>query len=122
MDVVAVVKDALEVMVKTIPGAFINIQLSRKTLQPHVPGQAAAYDIVTVIFLGFVTDYSLYERQSTLIQANDVKIYLLPEVSSTIPQPNDELLVGAMTYRAVNIQQTLIGSEIMLFEVQARPG
>jgi hypothetical protein len=99
----------------------IDLTLRKRTKTAYVPGSPISYTNADVTAKGVITKYRFEEIDGTMIQAQDVLIFLFPPDNSAIPQPNDTVLNGSTEYRVVKNEPLYVGSVIALNMIQGRP-
>lgn len=71
---------------------------------------------ITVLLM----DYANRERDGTLIQADDRKMYVSAEGLTVTPGPNDKVRVLGDTYDLIRVMPFQPGGVTVFYEVQAR--
>ena len=99
----------------------IPLTLRRRTKNTHVPGTTLGYTDVDSPAKGVITKFRHDEVDGTMVQAKDLLMVLFPPASGAIPQPNDIVVNGSLTYRVMNNNPMYAGSEIAFNLVHVRP-
>lgn len=99
-------------------GVAAQIQGPAVAGDPYDPDSAGSTpDPVACVV--FPDEYNTFERQNTLIQSSDRKVYVAAKGLGTVPSNEDVLIMGGVSYGIVNVQPSP-GREVAYFVVQAR--
>lgn len=94
--------------------------LMKRVPAPHVPGQAAGHVSTPYPIKLVRTSYHAREIDGDRIRASDYKGLVFTEIHGKIPEPNDLVNVGPLSYRVLVNDKVMAGDSVALSQLQLR--
>lgn len=98
----------------------IDATLTRQGAAVQIPGQAPEYPQDDYEVKVVLTSYKASEIDGDRILASDVLGLIFPETDVPVPQPNDFLAIGEISYRIIYNDKIMAGDTVALSQVQLR--
>lgn len=100
---------------------FGQAGIIRRTVTTGNPWEPGGGSTVTDHACTLVSlDYSLRERESTLIEATDRKVLVSTAGLSVEPTPADQVVIGDQVMAIINVMPLRPASTVLMYEMQAR--
>jgi hypothetical protein len=113
------VADAVVQAREALEDLLVEVPVTSRTPNDHVPGQVQTYVPTVKTMKMAVLNYTDKEIDGNQVKSVDLKAVLFPIDGSV--ETNDLILHGGVTYRIHRNDPTMIGTTVLINTLQLRP-